>query len=83
MTFYQRTDGRQTPHIDRQSADDRPTVGRSVTLVYTILFTMHVSISFMKLNLSFILFWESFHWTLRKNIILFLCWIYRTIRMTF
>ena len=49
MTFYQRTVGRQTPDIGRHSADDRPTVGRSLSLVCALLFTMHVSTYFMHL----------------------------------
>ena len=55
MTFYQRTVGRQTLDIGRQSADDRPTVDRSYTLVYVILFRIDVSTLFMKLNHSIIL----------------------------
>ena len=63
MTFYRRAVGRQTPDIGCKSVVDRP------TLVYVILFKMHVYTLFMKLNDAFISF--SFHWTFCTNIICF------------
>ena len=62
MTFYQRSVGRQTPDIGRHSADDRPTVGRSLTLNCIILFTMHVSILIMKYITHLFYFGIHFIW---------------------
>ena len=84
MTFYQRTVGRQTPDIDRHSADDRPTVGRSLSLVCVIFFFATDVSTFMTLNYAFMWVWDSFHMTLCTRSICFLCSISNwTIRMTF
>ena len=56
------------PMIARLSADHK-------TYFNVILFSMHISTLFIKLNNAFMLFGDSFHWTLCKNINWFLCWI--------
>ena len=62
ITIYQRTVGRQTPDIGRHTADNRPTVGRSKTLVCVILFTMHVSTIIIKYILHLLYLGIHFIW---------------------
>ena len=80
MSFYKIIVGRQMPDIGRHSADCRPII--KCGLWYIVV--MHVFTLFIGLNHALVLFWDSIHWALWTNSILFFCWISNwTIRMTF